>query len=51
MWQTAFLGELFDVNAFDQPGVELGKRYTYALLGRPGYEELAAELARAGVEP
>ncbi len=51
MWQTAFLGELFDVNAFDQPGVELGKRYAYALLGRPGYEELAAELARAGVEP
>ncbi len=51
MWQTAFLGELFDVNAFDQPGVELGKRYTYALLGRPGYEELAEELARAGVTP
>jgi glucose-6-phosphate isomerase len=51
MWQTAFLGELFDVNAFDQPGVELGKRYTYALLGRPGFEELAEELRRAGVEP
>ena len=51
MWQTAFLGELWNVNPFDQPGVELGKRYTYALLGRPGYEELAAELARAGVEP
>ncbi|WP_457629491.1 glucose-6-phosphate isomerase [Oceanithermus sp.] len=51
MWQTAFLGELWNVNAFDQPGVELGKRYTYALLGRPGYEELAEELARAGVKP
>ncbi|WP_457631053.1 glucose-6-phosphate isomerase [Oceanithermus sp.] len=51
MWQTAYLGELFDVNAFDQPGVELGKQYTYALLGRPGYEELAAELKRAGVKP
>jgi len=50
MWQTAYLGELFDVNAFDQPGVELGKRYTYALMGRPGYEELAAELRKAGVE-
>ena len=51
MWQTAFLGELFNVNAFDQPGVELGKQYTYALLGRPGFEELAAELRAAGVEP
>ncbi|MFN3179755.1 MAG: glucose-6-phosphate isomerase, partial [Thermus sp.] len=37
MWQTAFLGELWGVNAFDQPGVELGKRLTFALLGRPGY--------------
>ena len=26
MIATAFLGELFDVNAFDQPGVEAGKR-------------------------
>ncbi len=26
MWQTAFLGELWGVNPFDQPGVELGKR-------------------------
>ncbi len=39
MWQTAFLGELWGVNAFDQPGVELGKRLTFALLGRPGYGE------------
>ena len=50
MWQTAFLGELFNINAFDQPGVELGKKYTYALLGRPGYEDLAKELKSAGVE-
>ena len=28
MWQTAFLGELWEVNAFDQPGVELGKVLT-----------------------
>ncbi|MCS6869227.1 MAG: glucose-6-phosphate isomerase [Thermus sp.] len=39
MWQTALLGELWGVNAFDQPGVELGKRLTFALLGRPGYGE------------
>jgi glucose-6-phosphate isomerase len=37
--QTAFIGELFNVNAFNQPGVELGKVYTYGVLGRKGYEE------------
>ena len=36
MWQTAFLGELWEVNAFDQPGVELGKRLTRALLTQGG---------------
>lgn len=34
---TAVAGELFDVNAFDQPGVEAGKREMYKLLGRKGY--------------
>ncbi|MFW5986064.1 MAG: glucose-6-phosphate isomerase [Halanaerobiales bacterium] len=37
--QTAFVGELFDVNAFNQPGVELGKHYIYGVLGRDGYDE------------
>lgn len=41
---TAIAGELYDVNAFDQPGVEMSKQATYALLGRPGYEDLAKEL-------
>lgn len=36
---TAYAGELYGVNAFDQPGVELGKRFTYALFGRPGFED------------
>jgi glucose-6-phosphate isomerase len=27
------------VNPFDQPGVELGKRLTFAALGRPGYRD------------
>ena len=26
MWETAFLGEFFGINAFDQPGVELSKQ-------------------------
>jgi len=42
--ETAFVGELLNINAFDQPGVEEGKNATYALLGRPGYEEKKAEL-------
>ena len=41
---TAYAGELFDINAFDQPGVELGKQLTYALLGRPGYDDKRKEL-------
>lgn len=35
---TAYAGALYGVNAFDQPGVELGKRYTYGMMGRPGFE-------------
>ena len=42
---TAVAGELYDVDAFDQPGVELSKQATYALMGRPGYEALAEEIA------
>lgn len=32
------------VNPFDQPGVEDYKKNMFALLGKPGYEELKAEL-------
>ena len=35
---TAYAGSLYGVNAFDQPGVELGKQFTYAILGRPGFD-------------
>lgn len=41
---TAIAGELYDVDAFDQPGVELSKQATYALMGRAGYEELVQEI-------
>ena len=37
MWlqcATIYAAALYDVNPLDQPGVELGKRYTGALLGR-----------------
>lgn len=41
--QTLFAGYLFDVNPLDQPGVEEGKLFTYALMGRSGYEAKADE--------
>jgi len=36
--KTAISGQLYGVNAFDQPGVEAGKVLAYGLMGRPGYE-------------
>ena len=42
--QTAIIGELYNIDAFNQPGVEQAKNYTYALMGRLGYEESAAKL-------
>jgi glucose-6-phosphate isomerase len=50
MYATAVMGELWNIDAFDQPGVELGKKFTYALMGRPGFEQLARELREAGLE-
>ena len=44
---TAYAGELLNINAFDQPGVEEGKNATYALLGKPGYEAKKEELDAA----
>ena len=44
------MGELLGIDAFDQPGVELGKQYTYALMGRAGHEELREKLKAEGVE-
>ncbi len=35
---TFVAGELYNVNPFDQPGVELGKKLTYGMMGRKGYE-------------
>jgi glucose-6-phosphate isomerase len=33
------LGEMLEVNPINQPSVEIGKRYTYAMMGRKGYEK------------
>jgi len=40
----AISGYLLSVNPFDQPGVESYKKNMFALLGKPGYENLTAEL-------
>jgi len=40
---TAFEGELLNINAFDQPGVEGYKNYMYYKLGKPGIPPVVAE--------
>lgn len=51
-WQlvTALVAELVDVDAFDQPGVKLGKEIAHGLLGgpeAPGASELNDDGERA----
>jgi glucose-6-phosphate isomerase len=40
---TIYAGALYGVNPLDQPGVELGKQFTYAMLGREDAEEARKE--------
>ena len=40
----AVSGYMLGVNPFNQPGVEAYKKNMFALLGKPGYEDLKAEL-------
>lgn len=44
-FQTAFVGELLDINAFNQEGVELGKKFTNGLMGRKGFEQYREQFA------
>jgi glucose-6-phosphate isomerase len=50
---TALAGLMLGVNPFDQPGVELTKKYIHGLLGVPGFEEHRArfDAFRAALEP
>lgn len=41
--ETAIIGELYNIDAFNQPGVARAENYTYGLMGRLGYEESAKE--------
>ena len=44
---TLYAGGFYGVNPLDQPGVEAGKKATYALMGRPGYEAAREEMERS----
>lgn len=41
---VSYMGGLYEINAYDQPAVQLGKDATYALMGKRGYSELAAKI-------
>ena len=41
---TAYMGEMLDIDAFDQPGVELSKIYTKACLKHVGMSDKEKEI-------
>lgn len=43
---TAVAGFLYDINPFNQPGVEEGKNLTYGMMGKKGYEEKREEFEK-----
>ncbi len=45
LWEatTSIVGNLMNINAYDQPAVQMGKDFTFALMGREGYDKQAAE--------
>jgi glucose-6-phosphate isomerase len=47
---VGYAGVWYGVNPFDQPGVELGKRLTFAAMGRPGYETVKPAREPASLE-
>ena len=46
---TGFAGVWYGVNPFDQPGVELGKRLTFAAMGRPGFSKEGSVTVDSGL--
>lgn len=41
---VVYLAEMFEIDAFNQPGVEEGKQMMYALMGRQGFEQKKKEI-------
>lgn len=46
---TAYAGQFYNINAYNQPGVEEGKQFAYGIMGRPGYEHKAREFKQLSV--
>ncbi len=44
---TSIAGVLFNINAYNQPAVELGKEATFALMGREGFAQMAQKITPA----
>lgn len=44
MYQTAYAGAMLNIDTYNQPGVEEGKKGTYAMMGRSGYEDQLKEM-------
>ncbi len=46
LWEvtTSYAGLMLNINAYDQPAVELGKKATFGLMGRPGFEEFQQQV-------
>ncbi|MBP5177747.1 MAG: glucose-6-phosphate isomerase [Clostridia bacterium] len=44
---TAYIGEMFGIDTYNQPGVEGGKNATYAMFKRAGFEEKRKEMEAA----
>jgi glucose-6-phosphate isomerase len=46
LWEmvTAYAGLMLDIDAYDQPAVELGKQATFGLMGRSGYENFKTKV-------
>ncbi len=45
-YSVIVLGEMLNVNPIDQPAVELGKKYTYGIMGRKGFEKEKEEFEK-----
>jgi glucose-6-phosphate isomerase len=41
---ASFMGGLYNIDAYDQPAVQLGKDATYALMGKAGFADLAKKI-------
>jgi glucose-6-phosphate isomerase len=46
LWEitTAYAGLLLNIDAYDQPAVELGKQATFGLMGKKGFENFKSKV-------